>query len=205
MQNIFSGNSQKEVPKTLNDCIKPDAVSSNLWIWADRIKKVGNILLRIILIFGTIITIRNGICAYQEYPLADEDTLTLITVLTVIINLFICCIIALIEYFLYHIIALLIETQASKVQNINISTNLALYSVVPKPGDKFTDPQKINNTPKSVPPSIQVLNTPNISDDIEIVEEKYIETKCPYCGKVLVFPESTQKATCPWCNIEIEI
>ena len=36
IKRIFKANFKKEIPKTLDDCTKPDKVSSNLFKWADH-------------------------------------------------------------------------------------------------------------------------------------------------------------------------
>ena len=225
MKNMFTGHSQKKVPKTLNDCIKPDGVSSNLWIWAERLEKWGSVLFGLIIIFGIINMISTGVTTYQEIDiLGDEDAATLATVFAVLTSLFTYALYAFLEYCAYHAIALLIGALASIVQNTNVSANLALYSIKGKSGDKFTEeskPKESKNRSHQPPKytvqneednnsdyriDINSLNTPSDDNDVgEIVEENYIDIKCPHCGEELSFPESTQNATCPWCNNSFEV
>lgn len=217
MKNMFTGHSQKKVPKTLNDCIKPDGVSSNLWIWAERLEKWGSSLFVLIIIFGIINTISTGVTTYQEIDiLGDEDAATRATVFAVSTSLFTYALYACLEYFAYHAIALLIGALASIVQNTNVSANLALYSIKGKSGDKFTEeskPKESKNRSQNEDDDnrdyridINSLNTPSDDNDVgEIVEENYIDIKCPHCGEELSFPESIQNATCPWCNNSFEV
>ena len=44
MENMFSGNTEKKIPKNLKDCYMTDKVSHNLWIWCERLEKLGEIL-----------------------------------------------------------------------------------------------------------------------------------------------------------------
>lgn len=210
---MFSDHSLKRVPKTLNDCIKPDGVSSNLWIWAEKLEKFGYIFLVLIIIFGFINTIYLGVTTFQLVSEIGNASLgSVATVFVVLTSLSTCAILAFLEYCAYHAIALLIGSLASIVQNTNISANLALYGIKGKSGDKFTEEPEQKKSEKNTVQNednridINILNMP--SDDIaidEIVEENFIDIKCPHCGKELSFPESSHDAICPYCNNSFQI
>lgn len=213
MKNIFKGNSQKKVPKTLNECIKPDGVSMNLWSWAERLEKWGSVLFKLIIVYGIINTIYSCVTAYQETVIWGEEDIAILAVFFAILKgSFIYTLYAFLEYCAYHAIALLLGALASIVQNTNISANLALYSTKAKSGDKFIDePDENEIEPETEDVTcdprtdINVLNIPIKKKDIKIIEENYIDTKCPQCGEVLSFPESAKNVTCPWCNKEFNI
>ncbi len=140
MANMFSGKSKKQVPKTLDECVQPDRVSTNLWVWAERIEKIGVIVFVFLIVFGIINTISTGITTYREVDaIGIGDEAAVATVLAVFTSLFSTALYAFIEFCAYHAIALLIGALASIVQNTNVSANLALYSIKGKSGDKFTE------------------------------------------------------------------
>ena len=72
MRNMFSGNVQKEIPKSLGDCIKPDSVSSNLWVWCERLEKLGEILFWLLIIGGLIFSI--GASIVEKEVVVKEAT-----------------------------------------------------------------------------------------------------------------------------------
>ena len=199
---MFTGHSQKKVPKTLNECIKPDGVSSNLWILAERLEKWGSILLSLIIVFGIINTIFTGVSTYHEIDYnRNGDGAARETVFAVITSLFTCAILAFLEYCAYRAVALLIGSLASIVQNTNISANLALYSVKGKAGDKFTEESENAEGKKEI---VEGEETDDEKTNTETKgvgkEENYIDIKCPHCGQELSFTENTHSAICPWCN-----
>lgn len=188
-------------------------------------KKWGSVLFGLIIIFGIINTISTGVTIYREIDiLGNEDAATPATVFAVLTSLFTYAFYAFLEYCAYHAIALLIGALASIVQNTNVSANLALYSIKGKSEDEFTEESKSKDSKnRSHQPTkctvqnedgenrdyridFNSLNTPSDDNDVGgIVEENYIDIKCPHCGEELSFPESTQNATCPWCNKSFEV
>lgn len=159
MKNLFTGQYKKRVPKTLNECIKPDGVSTDLWKWAERLERFGAIIFYSIIILGSIIAIAIGVNVYKGYSVIDEDEAILMSFLSIVISVFAFAISAFVEYCIYHSVALLIGALASIVQNTNISANLSLYGIKGKSGDKFSEPitkdkkaEKTESTSKSGDP-----------------------------------------------------
>lgn len=215
MKNFFTGQFQKKVPKTLNDCIKPDSTSKKLWDGAEKLEEWGYILFSFIIIYGIIITISTGITTYQTISIADEDNATLATLLSVLKSIFTFGLYAFIERCIFYAITLLVDALASIVQNTNVYTNLSLYSIKGKPGDKFSVPKEENendiNEIKEIkkddvlPININVLNQNDDKTSDETPEEDYIDINCPHCNKYLSFPNETKIAICPWCNGEFNL
>ena len=219
MKNLFTGKFQKKVPKTLNDCIEPDGISKNLWNWAEKLENWGYLIFCCIIIYGILSTISTGVTTYQTTSIVGEDEATLATVFSVLTSIFTFGLYAFVEYCIYHAIALLIGALASIVQNTNIYTNLSLYSIKGKPGDKFSVPKEENtnetkeyseetkeNNDNDYVIDINILNQKNYNQSFdETLEENYIDINCPYCNKSLSFQNETKTAVCPWCNKEFSI
>lgn len=130
MENIFSGNREKEIPKTFKDCYKTDNVTNNLWIWCERLENWGKTLFWILIIGGIILSIVTSITTetvvkgtYYTYT----DTETTFNFITFITALAVTALSAFLEYILYHTIALLIGSLATIVQSTKITANINLY------------------------------------------------------------------------------
>ncbi len=130
MENMFSGNVEKKVPKSFSQCYETDNTSRNLWIWCERLEKFGKILLWVIIIFGTIIAVSSSISTEEVtkgyyYTYTEEETsfdfaLFIVTLTKTVIYAFV-------EYCIYHVLALLIAALATIVQNTRITANVALF------------------------------------------------------------------------------
>lgn len=136
MSEIFSENTEKKIPKSIDDCTKPDKTSRDLWLWCERLEKWGKILFWIIIISGIILSITSAIQIskvtkgiYYTYT----DTETSFSFVIFITSLLDTALYALIEYCTYHVIALLIGALASIVQNSKITANVALYAATRNP------------------------------------------------------------------------
>ena len=113
MNNMFSGNREKKIPKTFKDCYKTDNVTNNLWLWAERLETIGIVLAVIVGIAAFII----GIVMFED---SDGGSL--------LISFLGAPVAAFLEYISFHIIALLIGSLASIVQNTRISADIALFT-----------------------------------------------------------------------------
>lgn len=124
MTTMFSGNQQKSVPKSFEECYKKDNVSTNLWQWGERIEKLGRIFFFILIIAGPVISAVIG--AYdEEYGEFDWDDFNFGAYFLTLLSY---ALYAFIEYCVYHVLALLFCSLASIVQNNNITANIALYN-----------------------------------------------------------------------------
>ena len=119
MANMFSGKSNKQIPKNLEECTSPDLTATNLHHWSEKLENWGQILFIILIVIGIISTIIDTI------NMADiNEDMAFATFLTSAIT---WALYAFIEYCTYHVLALLISALASITQNTIISANVALY------------------------------------------------------------------------------
>lgn len=118
MANMFSNKERNDIPKTLSDCIKPDATVENLHAWAERLESWGAYFCIILLVIGIISTCMN------VYAVSSEEELILGTALSSLVTWGIYIIIA---FCSFHVFALLISALATITQNTIISANVALY------------------------------------------------------------------------------
>lgn len=127
MENMFSGAQNKKTPKSVKECLKPDPVSTNLWIWCQRLETLGKILFWIILIGGIILSIITALVKVEVGGTYYSRTETQFDVIIFFTSLVETGLYALIEYCVYHMIALLVGALGSIVQNTKLSADLALY------------------------------------------------------------------------------
>ncbi len=148
MANMFSGKTNKQVPKNLKECLRSDATVTNLHNWAERLENWGQILFVIIVIVGVITTIANTVAMVDR----DEDMM-FVTFLTTGIT---WALYAFIEYCTYHVLALLISALATITQNTIISANVALFESSQTHGIPEEEPSAANpNVFKKVIPEGQ--------------------------------------------------
>lgn len=212
MKNMFSGQSKKELPKTIDDCIRSDSITSNLWVWAERVEKIGSIVLAFILIVGIIDTITVGIDTYQGLTIFGEvsDGAVAATVFAILTNIFLFALYALVEYGIYHAVALGIAALARLVQNSNIRTNLKLYEKREKFSKEITEeppeikdvkPRKIKDEwykERGIDP--KSLNCESQAVTIIDNEKTYVDMKCPNCKHDISIEENGENIVCPWCD-----
>ena len=135
--------SKRNPPKSLKECLQPDALSQQLWEWAKNIETWGRIVFGIILICGSIVTI--SIAMDFDFALSfinpvqailnsiveiyDEDEKTVLTISAVISSALVWGIGAFIEYCIYHVISLILCSLASIVQSNRITSDIAAYDI----------------------------------------------------------------------------
>ena len=174
----------KRVPKTLNECIAPDKVSSNLWSWSERIEKGGKIILGILIAVGLFDGISSGI---KEGELAGW--------ISALIDFAIYGIIAAVEYCVTKAVSLLLGALASIVQNTNISANIALYEVTPKAGDGWKE-----EPPHSKKKTVNPQKTAK-----EKEKDEFHEIECVACGETLRVHKKTNTIKCPFCGVAYDL
>ncbi|MBQ6997585.1 MAG: hypothetical protein IJN60_04335 [Oscillospiraceae bacterium] len=130
MANMFSGKSDKYIPKTLEECTERDATATNLHIWSERLEKWGKILFWFLIIYGVLTAITTSIITeevvhgtYYQWT-ETETTFNFVIFLTSIAE---TVLYAFLEYCAYHVLALLVSSLALITQNTIISANVALY------------------------------------------------------------------------------
>ena len=140
MANMFSGNTEKRIPKSFKECYETDGITQNLWQWCERLEKWGLALCFILGIIGIISIISEGV---QTARLIDELGIDMAEVRAAAAELgievksvsevvvdgilrwsFYCFI----EYCVYHVLALLVGALASIVQHTRITANITLYT-----------------------------------------------------------------------------
>lgn len=137
MANMFSGKINTKIPKTLSDCIYPDATVSNLHTWAERLETWGKIVFYILIGIGILSTIVEGIATGEYLENLDEyfsrqdlaaAGMEIPSVFDVVVSSIIkWAFFAFIEYCSYHVLALIVSALASITQHTIISANVALY------------------------------------------------------------------------------
>ena len=128
--NIVTESKKHEKINSINDCLKPDALTENLWIWAERLEKLGKILFWIIIISGIVVALSTSITTaevvkgiYYTYT-TTETTFEFGIFFTAIVQ---TGVYAFIEYCAYHVLALLIGALANITQNTKATANMTEY------------------------------------------------------------------------------
>ena len=122
MASMFSGVRNRTVPQKFAQCIEKDEMTSNLWNWAIRVEKWGNILTVLLTIYGVYISI------YQASTVAEiYDKYSSFHLETFLLCLVEWALYVFLVYCTYHIIALLVGSLASIVENTRITANIMMY------------------------------------------------------------------------------
>lgn len=119
MANMFSGNDDRRIPRTLNECLEQDGTATNLHCWSERLEELGQIVLVLMIIAGIIFTIIEAATAAK----LDEETV----VPTVLLSLMKWGLYAFLEYCIFTVFSLLLGALAKITQNTIISAKVALY------------------------------------------------------------------------------
>ncbi len=128
--NIVTESKKQEKISSINDCLKPDSITDNLWVWAERLEKLGKILFWIIIISGFVIALSTSIVTTEVvkgtyYQYTDTETSFSFGVfLTSVVQ---TALYAFIEYCAYHVLALLIGALANITQNTKTTAKLTEY------------------------------------------------------------------------------
>lgn len=137
MANMFSGNAEKRIPINLSECYKTDNTTRNLWIWCERLEKWGKGLFCFLIISGLIIAIASSITVKEVVKgtyYVYTETETSFDVAIFITSLIQTATYAFLEYCTYHVLALLVGSLATIVQNAKITANVALYNAAKEEG-----------------------------------------------------------------------
>ncbi len=198
MANMFSGNLEKKIPKNFKDCYKTDSISQNLWLWCERLETWGLRLCILLGIIGIIDIISNGIemsNLLKELNIdmneirtaAAEYNIEIKSVFEVVVEgIFDWVFYCFIEYCSYHILALLIGSLASIVQNTKITANLTLYNCAKIEGANVDYEEECEEEPKeTVEKKKSVTKTNDIPSGFK---------KCAYCKELS--PIETERCSC---------
>lgn len=205
MKNMFSGNTRKAIPRSFNDCTKPDNVSTNLWAWCELLESWGKVFFWIIIIFGVFATINAAIETQNLIDIIGADNVAQIrefyiemgveipSMTEAIINsLLQWALYAFLEHCAYHVLALLIGALATITQNTAITANVALYNAhthvrAEKASAETTSPKKENNETCTVQNGIPEAPAPQKEASQNISSPSSFDHKeswvCDKCGK----------------------
>lgn len=153
------------IPNALEECTNTGKISSNLYHYALQLEKWGKRLFVILIVVGIIFTV------VETVSLIDVNEELIIP--TLISSLLSWSIYAVIEFFAYHILAMLIRALASITENTMITANVALWQASQK--DKIVD------------------------DEVVHTQECDVSAKIPK-EKVTIAPNSDGSWTCPSCG-----
>lgn len=107
-------------PTCIEDCTNQDKVTINLWTWARRLELLGQILLALIIIGGVVLSLTNS---YVVTDVLEGDKKFSIALFFT--NLLTYTIYAIVEYCVYHVLALLVGSLARIVQSNRTTARLA--------------------------------------------------------------------------------
>ena len=170
--NMFTDLEKRKIPKSLQRCLETDPVSANLWRWCQRLESLGLFLFWAIIVAGSIIAFTTAFVETGEGRYADTE----FDFWLFVFNLAKTALYAYLEYIVYHVLALLIGSAASVVQNTKISADVALYRAAV---------DGLENSP---------------FDDGTVVPESIGNqmVRCPKCGSV----QPSGRETCLDCGVE---
>ena len=190
MANMFSGKSEKRIPRTLTECTQPDATASNLHLWAERLEKWGKILFWFLIAWGVINAVSTSIAEEIEYYGLHNDRISQTTSFDW--NLFIVSLVqtglsAFLEYCAYHVLALLVSALALITQNSIVSANVALYEAMGK-GTANSNVSAPAESPAPTTPAFhKPVSTPAPAGMWECkfcgTHNSMISSQCKKCGK----------------------
>lgn len=199
--NMFTGNREKHIPKTFKDCYKTDSMSNDLWHWCENLERWGKILFILIIVGGLILAITGSI---TEKEVVIREATSWRDAETEIkksfdINAFIYVALettfyAIIEYIMYHIIALLIGALATIVQSTRITANVALYKFATKNGISTNNTESTNCAAPSADSSNDKLSKIILGNSTS--ENNKVKKFCPHCGSFI------KSNTCEICGKE---
>lgn len=173
MANMFSNKKEKQIPKTLNDCVIPDATVANLHSWAERLESWGRFLFRALIVIGVISTIFDAIEAAD----VDEELIAG----AIITSAISWALYAFIEYCAYHVLALLVSALAIITQNTAISANVALLEA--SQHYEFTETESAPPTNSSADSQHEKTAKQNIEQENDAILLANGGWKC-VCGRV---------------------
>lgn len=116
---MFDDCSNEKSPNNLGDCLKQDKVTANLWSWAHNLEVIGQVLLAIILIAGVFETIVTAMATGEANVSEGASMFTAVVVLVK------WALYAIIEYCVYHVLALLVGSLASIVYHTKVTAQIA--------------------------------------------------------------------------------
>lgn len=127
---MFDDCANEPTPTSIEECTNQDKVTVNLWKWAGKLEILGKILMIIIIIGGILISFSNAMVNTEvvtDYYRKTTETETSFEFTLFLTNLMTYAVYAIMEYCIYHVIALLIGSLARIVQSTRTTARLAEF------------------------------------------------------------------------------
>ena len=146
---MFSGNTEKRMPRDLKSCYRTNPLVNNLWKWCEWLENAGFVVFLILVLLGVIYTINDTSTAKKLVEDIGDEAINELRKQGVEIPspLSVCidsatkwALIAIGEFLTYHVLALLVGSLASIVQHNKISADVALY----RAAKEYSDEADIN-------------------------------------------------------------
>ena len=195
MENMFSGHKKKTVPKNLKECYQTDSVTHNLWTWAERLEKFGQI-------FAIFVLIAIIIVAFALLIDSGDGWIFLLFLIAAPLSAFL-------EYISFHILALLIGSLASIVQHTKITANLNLYNsskedIINDNAENHSSSTEEKQAKSATCPQSTIYDTHKSSVHGTNNNKNKSDKNAPYwCGKCN--HSGPYDSTCPNCGSSIKI
>ncbi len=119
---MFENCMNEPAPRTVEDCTAPDSLTRTLWNWAKNLEKYGAMLLVFILVSGIISAWSN---AKNTADIMGGNGFSAALFLSSFLNTIIY---AILEYLVYHVLALLVASLARIVQSTRTTARLAEWT-----------------------------------------------------------------------------
>ena len=116
---MFENCMNEPAPKTIEDCTSPDNLTKSLWNWAKILEKYGAVLLVFILVNGIISSWSD---AKNVVAITGESGFS---VALFLVSFMKAIIYAILEYLVYHVLALLVASLARIVQSTRTPARIA--------------------------------------------------------------------------------
>ena len=121
-KSMFASSMNEFIPNTIEDCTAQDALTKTLWNWAINLEKYGAVLLVLILIGGLIYALANAMVVTNAAGTTD------FSIPLFIAAFFSTIIYAVLEYLIYHALALLVASLAKIVHSTRTTARLAEWN-----------------------------------------------------------------------------
>ncbi len=177
MANIFSYHPHQSVPDSLSQCLKEDRTASDIRHWAEWIESIGQILVVLIGIIGSILTMIFFIGALLENVLGAIIILVVCTITFALICFAV--------YIGYHLPALIVGALASIVQSTIVSANVALFSASHE-YDQTQTPETTHPASTPTSPAPKPTNLPKTTSWVCSAcgtSNDRLSQSCTNCGK----------------------
>ena len=193
VENMFSKQAKYKEARSIDECVKMDAVSEELWYWSANTERWGKILFYGFIIWGIISSIIVSL-VFDEFGTEVKGWNGLLF----FSNLIEYALYAFIEYVTYHAIALLLASLATITQNTRVTAKLEEYKAR-KAENAFTDTNKKDNGVKS---QNAVKKDETKSYDLSKIAQETAKEKpkngwtCSKCGYI----NESSEVTCKSCG-----